>query len=145
MGGVLVLPPPPSASTPGAYRVEVGALVLGAVTGVAEGLLTAWVLAQVRLLARVAPQVDLEVLQARESLAAALELQERPVRGALQALEGPPPSPEMGSRICSPDNPSPWPCPRPPGAPVQLPMKCPGPRLLSGKVWWGPENNPSLI
>ena len=97
MGGVLVLHPPPSASAPRAYRVEVGALVLGAVTGVAEGLLTAWVLAQVWLLARVAPQVDLEVLQAREGLAAALELQERPVRGALQALEGPPPSPEMYS------------------------------------------------
>lgn len=46
-----------------AYRVEVGTLVLGAVTGVAEGLLTAWVLAQVWLLARVAPQVYLEVLQ----------------------------------------------------------------------------------
>lgn len=48
---------------PQAYRVEVGALVLGAVTGIAEGLLTAWVLAQIRLLARVAPQVYLEVLQ----------------------------------------------------------------------------------
>lgn len=48
---------------PQAYRVQVGALVLGAVTGVAEGLLTAWVLAQVRLLACVAPQVYLEVLQ----------------------------------------------------------------------------------
>ena len=105
MAGVLVLHPPPSASTPGAYRVEVGALVLGAVTGVAEGLLAAWVLAQVRLLARVAPQVDLEVLQAREGLAAALELQERPVRGTLQALEGPPPSPKMGPSICSPANP----------------------------------------
>lgn len=46
-----------------AYRVKVGALVLGPIAGVAEGLLTAWVLAQVRLLARVAPQVDLEVLQ----------------------------------------------------------------------------------
>lgn len=46
-----------------AYRVEVGALVLGPIAGVAEGLLTAWVLAQVWLLARVAPQVDLEVLQ----------------------------------------------------------------------------------
>ena len=66
---------------PRAYRVEVGALVLGTVAGVAEGLLTAWVLAQVRLITRVAPQVDLEILQPREGLAAALELQERPVEG----------------------------------------------------------------
>lgn len=55
---------------------------------VAEGLLAAWVLAQVRLLARVAPQVDLEVLQAREGLAAALELQERPVRGLCRRRGG---------------------------------------------------------
>lgn len=41
-----------------------GALVLGPVTGVAEGLQAAGMLADVRLLARVAPQVDLEVLQA---------------------------------------------------------------------------------
>lgn len=40
-------------------RVQVGALVLGAVAGVAEGFLAAGVLAQVRLLPRVAPQVDL--------------------------------------------------------------------------------------
>lgn len=46
-----------------AYRVQVGALVLGAVTGVAEGLMAPWVLAQVWLLTRVAPQVDLEVFQ----------------------------------------------------------------------------------
>lgn len=38
-------------------------LVLGTVAGVAESLLAAWVLAQVWLLARVAPQVNLEVLQ----------------------------------------------------------------------------------
>lgn len=44
------------------YRVKVCTLMLGPITGVAEGLLTAWVLAQVRLLARVASQVDLEVL-----------------------------------------------------------------------------------
>lgn len=55
--------PSPLGLHPQAYRVEVGALVLGAITGVAEGLLTAWVLAQVWLLARVAPQVYLEVLQ----------------------------------------------------------------------------------
>lgn len=40
-------------------RVQVSALMLGAVAGVAEGLLAAGVLAQVRLLPRVAPQVDL--------------------------------------------------------------------------------------
>lgn len=45
-------------------RVQVSALMLGAVAGVAEGLLAAWVLAQVRLLSCVAPQVDLQVLQA---------------------------------------------------------------------------------
>lgn len=55
--------PFPPRPLPPAYRVKVGALVLGTVAGVAEGLLTAWVLAQVRFLARVAPQVDLEVLQ----------------------------------------------------------------------------------
>lgn len=40
-------------------RVQVRALMLGAVAGVAEGFLAARVLAQVRLLPRVAPQVDL--------------------------------------------------------------------------------------
>lgn len=40
-------------------RVQVSALMLGAVAGVAEGLLATRVLAQVRLLPRVAPQVDL--------------------------------------------------------------------------------------
>lgn len=79
--------------------------MLGAVTGVAEGLLTARVLAQVWLLARVAPQVDLEVLQPREGLAAALKLQERLVRGALQPPEGPPPSLEVGPSILSPPTP----------------------------------------
>lgn len=77
-------PPLPLGLCPWAYRVQMGALVLGAVAGVAEGLLAAWVLAQVRLLTRVAPQVDLEVLQPREGLAAAFKLQERLVRGALQ-------------------------------------------------------------
>lgn len=58
------LPHPfPLGLCPRAYRVKVGALVLGTVAGVAEGLLAAWVLAQVWLLARVAPQVNLEVLQ----------------------------------------------------------------------------------
>lgn len=55
-------------------RVQVGALVLGAVAGVAESLLAAWMLAQVGLLPRVAPQVDLQVLQAGEGLVAALKL-----------------------------------------------------------------------
>lgn len=45
-------------------RVQVSALMLGAVAGVAEGFLAARVLAQVRLLSCVAPQVDLQVLQA---------------------------------------------------------------------------------
>lgn len=45
-------------------------LVLGTVTGVAEGLLAAWVLAQVRLLTRVAPQVNLEVLEPGKGLLA---------------------------------------------------------------------------
>lgn len=45
-------------------RVQVSALMLGAVAGVAEGFLAAGVLAQVRLLSCVAPQVDLQVLQA---------------------------------------------------------------------------------
>lgn len=40
-------------------RVQVSALMLGAVAGVAEGFLAAGVLAQVRLLSCVAPQVDL--------------------------------------------------------------------------------------
>lgn len=38
-------------------------LVLGTVTGVTERLLTAWVLAQIGLLACVAPQVNLEILK----------------------------------------------------------------------------------
>lgn len=53
------------------------ALVLGSVAGVAEGLVAAWVLAQVGLLPGVAPQVDLQVFQARESLLAALKLQQQ--------------------------------------------------------------------
>ncbi len=44
-------------------RVQVSALMLGAVAGVAESFLAAGVLAQVRLLSCVAPQVDLQVLQ----------------------------------------------------------------------------------
>lgn len=76
--------------------------MFGAVAGVAEGLLTARVLAQVRLLARVAPQVDLEVLQPREGLAAAFKLRERLVRGAVQPPEGPPPGLEMAPSVLCP-------------------------------------------
>ena len=50
-------------------------LVLGTVTGIAEGLLAARMLAQVWLLTRVAPQVNLEVLEPGKSLLAAFELQ----------------------------------------------------------------------
>lgn len=38
-------------------------LVFGAVAGVTEGLLTTRMLAQIRLLACVAPQVDLEIFK----------------------------------------------------------------------------------
>lgn len=57
-------------------RVQVSALVLGSVTRVAECFLAAWVLAEVRLLARVAPQVDLQVLQTGKCFIAAFELWE---------------------------------------------------------------------
>lgn len=55
-------------------RVQMGALVFGPVTGIAEGLQAAGMLADVGFLARVAPQVDLQVLQAGKSLGAALKL-----------------------------------------------------------------------
>lgn len=51
------------------------ALVFGSVAGVAEGLVAARVLAHVGLLPGVAPQVDFQVFQSRESLLAALKLQ----------------------------------------------------------------------
>lgn len=63
-------------------RVQVSALVLGSVARVAECLLAARVLAEVRLLARVAPQVDLQVLQTRKRFVTALKLweeEERPL------------------------------------------------------------------
>lgn len=44
-----------------AHRLQMRALVLGSVAGVAEGLVAARVLAQVGLLPGVAPQVDLQV------------------------------------------------------------------------------------
>ena len=71
-----------------ADRVQVGALVFGAVAGVAEGLLAAGVLAQVGLLPRVAAQVDLQVLQAGEGLVAALELQGERGGVSVEPLEG---------------------------------------------------------
>lgn len=45
------------------FSVKMRPLVLGTVTGVAESLLAARVLAQVWLLPRVAPQMNLEVLK----------------------------------------------------------------------------------
>jgi hypothetical protein len=50
--------------------------MLGSVAGVAEGFVAAGVLALIRLLSSVAAQVDLQVLQPRESLLAALKLQQ---------------------------------------------------------------------
>lgn len=44
------------------YSVKMCPLVLGTVTGVAESLLAAWVLAQVRLLTRVLPHVHLQLV-----------------------------------------------------------------------------------
>ena len=55
-------------------RVQVCSLVLGPVAGVAEGLKAAGVLANIWFLSRVAPQVDLQVLQTGERLGAALKL-----------------------------------------------------------------------
>ena len=52
-----------------------GLLVLGPVAGVAEGLVARAVLADEGSLARVAPVVDLEVLQASEAARAAFNLQ----------------------------------------------------------------------
>lgn len=56
------------------HRVDVRALVFGAVAGVAEGFLAAGLLTHVGLLARVAPKVDLQVLQPGERLLTALKL-----------------------------------------------------------------------
>lgn len=49
-------------------------LVLGAIAGVAKSLAATGILARVRLLAGVRPQMGLKVLEARVRLAAALEL-----------------------------------------------------------------------
>lgn len=58
-------------------RVQVSALMLGPIAGVAESFLAARVLAQVRLLSCVAPQVDLQILQTRKRFVTALELWRR--------------------------------------------------------------------
>ena len=78
------------------YRVDVGALVFGPVGTVGEGLAAGRVLAQVGLLARVRPQVDLEVLQTREGLGTAVVLrhpktnkQTNQENGQLQGATGP--------------------------------------------------------
>ena len=57
------------------YSVQMCPLVLGAVTGVTEGLLTARMLAQIRLLACVAPQMNLEIFEPRKGLLATFKLQ----------------------------------------------------------------------
>lgn len=67
----------------GAHLVGVGpVLVLGPVAGVAEGFAAALVFACVRLLARVRPQVRLQVLQARVRLPAPLKLRDMGSEGA---------------------------------------------------------------
>ena len=55
--------------------------MLGPVRGVGEGLVAALVLAHVRLLTRVGPQVGLQVLQTGIGLGAAFELQRRETSG----------------------------------------------------------------
>lgn len=57
-----------------AHRVDVRALVFGAIAGVAEGFLTAGMLTNIGFLTCVAPEVDFKVLQARECLLTALKL-----------------------------------------------------------------------
>ncbi len=56
------------------YRVDVGSLVFGAVGAVGKSFPARRVLAQVRFLARVRPQVNFQILQARKSLEAAVVL-----------------------------------------------------------------------
>lgn len=60
-------------------RVQVRALVLGPVAGVAESLQTAGVLADVWFLSCVAPQVDLQVFQAGKCLGATLKLKKKKI------------------------------------------------------------------
>lgn len=67
-----------------ADRVQVRALVFGPITGVAEGLEAAGVLADVRFLSRVAPQVNLQILQTGEGLGAALKLERKTETVSLQ-------------------------------------------------------------
>lgn len=63
------------------YSVQVCPLVLGSVTGVAESFLAARVLAQVRLLSSVTPQVNLQILQTRKGLITPFKLRKRWGRG----------------------------------------------------------------
>lgn len=63
-----------------AHLIGVGPiLVLGAVTGIAEGLAATFLLTHVRLLTRVRPKVRLQVLKARIGLPTAFKL--RDVKG----------------------------------------------------------------
>ena len=62
------------------YSVQVCALMLGTVAGVAESFLAAGVLAQVGLFPSVTPQVDLQILQTGEGLVAAFKLTQKPDR-----------------------------------------------------------------
>lgn len=63
-----------------AHRVQMCALVLCSVAGVAEGLEAARVLADVGFLSGVASQVDLQVLQAGERFGAALKLRKKNIK-----------------------------------------------------------------
>lgn len=56
------------------YSVQMCPLVLGAVAGVTESLLTAWMLAQIRLLTRVTPQVNFKIFEPWKCLLATFKL-----------------------------------------------------------------------
>lgn len=66
------------------YSVQMRPLVLGTVAGVTERLLTARMLAQVRLLARVTPQVNLEIFEPWKGLLATFKLQRENNLGLLK-------------------------------------------------------------
>lgn len=108
-------------------------MVLGTVAGVAEGLLATWVLAQVWLLACVAPQVDLQILQAGEGFTAAFELQERLMRGVLSPV-GPPAWKQHPKPAFSGPNHL---LPPPYASGSTAPARCPGLRLRNGQL--GPK------
>lgn len=59
------------------YSVQVCPLVLGTVTGVAEGFLAAWMLTQVRLLPSMTSEVNLKVLKPRKCLVAPFKLKKK--------------------------------------------------------------------